>query len=452
MMINYSRLFEKIWKPSQERFLSEENLDAESKRHELLIMGFSSVGGLFSILYAFYYVVIGHHNGAIAILFNSLLFITLPFFYLKRGKPDLSALIFVFSLLSMFTWLSLIEGGVTGHAVAWLATMPFCTQLLILKRKAALWISGLSVLLVAVISGLEIIHLQLPILYAKEDHGWVTMVGYTGLAIFMFSLGSIVEYYRRKVMRERDQAEKELNDAVTELTKLNLEKNEFLGIAAHDLNNPLSVIYGYTDILQNVENLSAEGIKGYVNEIAMSSQRMQKIIQDILDVNTIESGKYPLTFEIVSLGPLIASCLNTYRESLKKKNLQVQKYLSDTELETDSGALGQVLDNLISNAIKYTPPGGQISVRISENPEKIWIEVFNEGRGLSEEDKSKLFSRFAKLSTRPTAGEGSVGLGLSITQKIVEAMGGAIECESELNQGATFRVTLPRSQSFRLLP
>lgn len=438
-----SRTLRAIWQPSQEKFLPQKEEGAEALRHAHLIIGFSSVGGLFSIIFAFYYMGIGHYPGAQAILVSSLIFITLPLICLKRGKADLAALIFVLSLVAMFSWLSLIEGGVNGHAVAWLTTMPFCSQLLILKRTPMIIVNVLTLCLVAFLSGLEVLHIQLPIAYPGGQHGWVTLVGYTGLAFFMFALGYIVEYYRRKVMEERDQAESELKSAVEELTKLNLEKNEFLGIAAHDLNNPLSVIYGYAEMMSQFDGLAADQVKEYSIEIADSSKRMKKIIQDVLDVNTIESGKYPLRLEWMSLLPLVESALHQYREALREKNILLDSDLADVEAAMDPGALGQVLDNLISNAVKYTPPEGKIEIRLHRVGEQIEFEVYNEGRGFSEEDKQKLYSRFGKLSTRPTAGEGSVGLGLSITYKIIQAMKGTIECESELNQGARFRVMLP---------
>lgn len=442
-MDQLNRILRAIWHPSQERFLPQQYEDAEARRHAHLIVGFSSVGGVFSIAFALYYLAIGHNMGAQAILTNSLIFITLPLICLKKGKAELAALIFVFSLVAMFSWLSLIEGGVNGHAVAWLAALPFCSQLLILKRKPMILVNLLIVLLIAGFSGLEVLHIRLPIVYAFRHHGWVTLLGYTGLGVFMFALGFIVEYYRRKVMEERDQAEVELKNAVEELTRLNMEKNEFLGIAAHDLNNPLSVIYGYAEMMREFKEVPPDMLREYADEIAVSSKRMQKIIQDVLDVNSIESGKYPLNYEKVRLLPFFESCLHTYRESAARKKLKIRTDLMDPEMETDRGALGQVLDNLISNAVKYTPPEGEIRISLRTAGEQIEFEVFNEGRGFSEEDKTKLFSRFAKLSTRPTGGEGSVGLGLSITQKIVQAMQGTITCESSLNQGASFKVFLP---------
>ncbi|MDF3130622.1 HAMP domain-containing sensor histidine kinase [Kiritimatiellaeota bacterium B1221] len=437
------RIFRAVWHPSPEDLFPGEDEHPEKNRQANLIVGFTSVGGLFSIGYAIYYLFIGHHAGALAILCNSLLFLTLPWFCLRKGRVHLAALCFVASLVTMFTWLSIIEGGTHGHAVAWLATMPFCTQLLVPKHRQAFWISVAIVVLVAGLSAMDVIQVALPILYPENEHGWVTLVGYAGLATFMCALGFIVEYYRRKVMGERDVAERELKNAVEELTRLNLEKNEFLGIAAHDLSNPLTVINGYAELLRDLEVVSDKDLRDYSHEIAENSKRMQKIVQDILDVNTIESGRYPLNMEEVDLKPLFETCLSNYLEKARRKVLKITPELADVRAVTDAGALGQILDNLVSNALKYAIPGGAVRVSLFPAAQGVCFEVYNEGRGFSEEDKQNLFVRFAKLSTRPTAGEPSVGLGLSITHKIVEAMGGEITCESELNQGALFKVQLP---------
>ena len=432
-----------ILRASQQNFLPDHFQDPESLRLAKLIVGFASMGGAFSIVYAIYYLWVGHYDGAFVILVNSMVFLTLPLFCVKKGKIDLGGLVFVGTLTVMFSWLSVIEGGVKGHAVAWLATMPFCSQLLIMNRKMVLWSNLLILIMIAFFSGDEIWGLSFSITYPEQHHGWITLVGYTGLGLFMFTLGAIGEYYRRDVLKKRDQAERELKHAVEKLTRLNLEKNEFLGIAAHDLNNPLSVVYGYAQMMLEPQDLTAEDLKSFAQEISDNSARMRKIIQDVLDVNTIESGEYPLRVEDVEVELLFERCIQTYRKAIEEKGLRLQTELPETKRPSDSGAVSQILDNLVSNAVKYATPGGTIRCSLFPQENGFSFEVYNDGRGFSEEDKKNLFARFSKLSTRPTAGEGSVGLGLSITQKIVGALGGTIECESELNKGALFRVVLP---------
>ncbi len=233
------------------------------------------------------------------------------------------------------------------------------------------------------------------------------------------------------------------------LEQLNTEKNEFLGIAAHDLKNPLSTIKGYAELLEvDAPNMSEEEIVEFAGQIKSMSQYMFQIIIDLLDMNAIEEGKMrmnPVDFEVVTV---VMNALSKFNVPAEKKNIKIKFEPDSYTLSAfaDVGRTQQVLDNLVSNALKFSPFDKNIYVKAyAYNTEKICIEVQDEGPGISEEDKTKLFGKFAKLSARPTANENSTGLGLSIVKKIVENMGGDIWCESELGQGASFKFTLPSS-------
>jgi signal transduction histidine kinase len=134
-----------------------------------------------------------------------------------------------------------------------------------------------------------------------------------------------------------------------------------------------------------------------------------------------------------------------YEQQAKSKNIHIFVHNTATvsTVLADEQAVIQVLDNLISNAVKYSPHGKQVFVRVLRNAQNVRVEVQDEGEGISEADMTKLFGKFARLSARPTGGEHSTGLGLSIVKKMVEAMNGRVWCESELGKGATFIVKLP---------
>lgn len=234
------------------------------------------------------------------------------------------------------------------------------------------------------------------------------------------------------------------------LKQLNQDKNDFLGIAAHDLKNPLSGILGLAEIMQSsAEELSPQEILEYSTMIKESSEKMFQIIINLLDVNAIETGKMSITMEKVDVLPILNSLIKSYTNHLKNKQLAL--HFQPTELNyvamVDKNIVQQILDNLLSNAIKYSPLGKNIYVRIQylEN-KRLQIEIQDEGQGLSNADQEKLFGKFTRLSTKPTAGEHSTGLGLFIVKKLVTAMNGSVWCKSELNQGATFIVTFPSAQ------
>jgi ligand-binding sensor domain-containing protein/signal transduction histidine kinase len=262
----------------------------------------------------------------------------------------------------------------------------------------------------------------------------------------------------------------ELADANVQLEALNKRKNELIGVVAHDLKNPLAAIMMASSMVERyLDRMRREDLLKHVSNIKTTSERMNKIILDLLDVEAIESGKFNLTLEMVNITQAAQATLNDYAPHADRKAITLHfEPAEQLYAFADNGAVRQILDNLVSNAIKYSPPGKHVWVIISreesstlslhavrqgaliqnaESNRRVQIIVKDEGPGLSKEDQQKLFGRFAKLTPRPTAGEHSTGLGLSIVKQLVEAMNGRVWCESELGQGTAFIVELPEGQS-----
>jgi PAS domain S-box-containing protein len=233
-----------------------------------------------------------------------------------------------------------------------------------------------------------------------------------------------------------------------ELVQLNNEKNEFLGIAAHDLKNPLAGILSSAEILSRyfAEDVA---IQRFTKMIVSASDQMLDIIKNLLDVNRIESGLVQLTIQPVNL-EILDSVVEEYRARSAQKGIIIH-YESPQRGTTwvlgDTQSVRQILDNLISNAVKYSPQWKPVWVRVLHRKDDdgvrvVRVEVQDEGPGLTEEDKKKLFGKFARLSAQPTGGENSTGLGLSIVKKLVELQHGRVWCESTLGLGTTFIVEL----------
>jgi signal transduction histidine kinase len=250
------------------------------------------------------------------------------------------------------------------------------------------------------------------------------------------------------------------------LDNLNKLKNTFLGIATHDLRNPLTQIMLSGGMIQQyvqaqpASALNTSSIVHHSERILHSAEFMNQIIQDLLDVNKLESGTMIAQIREVSLG-LMISAIAQHETSAAKKQIRLECAQTLEELQTmivyaDERALMQVLDNLLSNAVKYSPLGKTVWIRVfitredsatalheSKVCEWACIEVHDEGQGLSEDDKTRVFERFAKLSAKPTAGESSTGLGLAISKELVKQMNGEIGVRSTFGQGATFFIRLP---------
>ncbi|MCS6807816.1 MAG: two-component regulator propeller domain-containing protein [Bacteroidota bacterium] len=250
--------------------------------------------------------------------------------------------------------------------------------------------------------------------------------------------------------REIELANTELQERNAQLHALNQEKNEFLGIAAHDLKNPLAAIRMTVSMLQRYyDQLSKRDVLDKLDSIVELVNRMMNIITNLLDINAIESGMLNIQPVQLNLVDIVRKITNDYIERAAAKNIVLTFVAQKEHIElcSDATLLAEVCDNLISNAIKYSPFGTRVIVRVDSLSDKSRIAVQDEGPGLSDEDKAKLFGKFARLSARPTGGEHSTGLGLNIVKRIVEALNGHVWCESELGRGATFYVELPVNTS-----
>ncbi|MBL7993417.1 MAG: PAS domain S-box protein [Candidatus Kapabacteria bacterium] len=242
-----------------------------------------------------------------------------------------------------------------------------------------------------------------------------------------------------------------------ELLLLNKEKDEFLGIAAHDLKNPLAGILSSAELLERY--FPNEKTHRFTSMIINASNQMLDIITNLLDVNRIETGMLSLHFEPVNL-EILDTIVEEYQSRATEKGIIVHYEAPERDtawVHGDKQCLRQIFDNLISNAIKYSPHWKNVWIRVlsntSGNVRTIRVEIQDEGQGLSEQDKKKLFGKFARLSAQPTGGENSTGLGLSIVKKLVEMHNGRVWCESEADKGvpgATFIVEMPSVETTTL--
>ncbi len=244
-------------------------------------------------------------------------------------------------------------------------------------------------------------------------------------------------------VRERTR---QLEEANKNLVRLNEEKNNFLGITTHDLKAPLAGISGLLELMKlEPSTLSAKHME-YIQLMEETCDNMQRLISDLLDLSRIEQGTTNLNYRDVSLPRIFNQLEERFRQWAGRKDLRLSfsNQVVSESIRTDPDMLLRILDNLISNAIKFSPRGKSIMVSVHEEDQYFRFDVQDEGPGIRSDEKNKLFRKFQKLSVRPSDGESSSGLGLSIVKDLLDILRGTIEVNSEVGAGALFSVRLPR--------
>ena len=429
-----------------DRFLSALP-DAELRRRALLFIAFSLQGVIFGLLFAGFYLAIGHVWGALIVLICTAAMAGAPWIVRSAGL-ETAGNIYAFVLVAGFTGLTGIEGGIYGHAVAWLAVVPLCACILVGQQMGRLW-CVICLAVMGVFCALELAGVRVPRLYPHRWENTITVAGYLSLTLFMSTVGIFFERGRRVSLQKLNGALDALSEANGRLSELDRERRAFLSMAAHDLRSPLNSIMGFSRLLQDFGPPGDEMQQDSLARIHSSGAQMRDLLDRLLSVQAIEEGKLVLKVEEVDLIALASTILENHRPTAAAKSIVLVFRPCDgpVVVEADTNAAIQILDNLLSNAIKFSPLGKLVTLRVlapGGEPRHASIEVQDAGPGLSTEDQLKLYGKFVRLSARPTAGEPSNGLGLSIVKRLAEAMNGELTCRSKLGEGAAFCLKLRR--------
>lgn len=259
-------------------------------------------------------------------------------------------------------------------------------------------------------------------------------------------LEALVEERTKIIQEEQATAEKAMLEAEKQREiahRANILKTELLNIVAHDLKSPLITVKMMSKIiLEQVDKDSS--LANYAADIFSTAQRMHNLVNEILESATIENGSLLLNKKPVDISQLAELVVMDNRISAQQKEQQIIFTPSEEILvSADDERLRGAMDNLVSNAIKYSDLRKGIWVTVNRLNDTVRFEVRDEGQGLTEEDSRRVFGKFQKLSAQPTAGEPSTGLGLSIVKQLVEMHGGKVWVKSEYGKGSTFVIELP---------
>lgn len=265
-------------------------------------------------------------------------------------------------------------------------------------------------------------------------------VAVIGIILILIALISLYRLMRLKINTNQSLSEKnkQIEQQNLELNSLNIEKNELIGIVAHDLKNPLASAMSVAELFSS--EIISDDQQQYLSLIRRSLNRMNDLVAKILEIKVLESTTLKTNNTLTDLKIAAEQVVEALKIQSDNKNIKVQVDLEQVKVILDKSLVVQILDNLLSNAIKFSNLDSSISILLKTKENKIRFEIKDQGPGISEEDKPKLFKKYQKLEARPTAGESSTGLGLSIVKKYVDAMKGNVWCESEYGNGAVFIV------------
>lgn len=270
------------------------------------------------------------------------------------------------------------------------------------------------------------------------------------IALFGYILAEITLYYGiqftvRTLEQHITTATSEIQQQNEQLRSLNEEKNTFLSIASHDLKNPIANIISCADLIRDTSSGLPEKTTRLAKVIHLSARQMLDLVTNLLDFHRIETQPGLPSLETFDLSCTLQRVIENQRSqaSAKDQTLHAIGFEEPLLISSVEQYWKQITENLVSNAIKFTPAGGTISVTLHKTSGHTTLTVKDSGPGLTQQDHHHLFKKFAKLSARPTAGENSSGLGLAIVKLLCKILGASIHCESQPGQGASFIVTHP---------
>lgn len=246
----------------------------------------------------------------------------------------------------------------------------------------------------------------------------------------------------REIKRQIQEQEKR-NKQVGELV---YEKQQLIGLVSHDLKGPFNRIFALIQLMEiSSENLTSDQ-REYLGKIHQIVADGLGMIRNLLDNRRLEDQGIDLLPESINLVAVLGSLIRNYRNLSVKKKIQIHfEAPAQAIVVADKLYIYRIFENLISNALKFSPEDRSIYVTVTEEGEKIVVKLKDEGPGISKEDQKKLYQKFQRLSARPTGGESSTGLGLSIVKALIEKMGSELICESDEGLGATFIVKMDKS-------
>jgi signal transduction histidine kinase len=267
------------------------------------------------------------------------------------------------------------------------------------------------------------------------------------ISLLLIAIAAAISFIvKRKANRQLQATNEQIIRQNERLSELNYEKNSLISIVSHDLSTPFASIGMWQQLLLNERDNLTDSQQKALERIGQATNYGEKLIRHILDVEKAQTNQHKVKLENMDLRIFAESCLDNFMPVAARKNIELHLEFPNRSIYflSDPQLLGRMLDNLLSNAIKYSETGKNVWMSVSDDRDAISIKVRDEGVGIQPDELPHLFSKYSKISSKPTNGEATTGLGLAIVKRICEELNGQISCESAVGKGSVFTVVLKK--------
>jgi signal transduction histidine kinase len=395
---------------------------------------------LFSLAYVTLSSYFEFKEGVYLMAFNVISCLILPIFARTRMPISWLGNVFLFVGGTTILIIAYLTGGVWSSVYLWIIVIPVVALLIVNKLSSIVW-GVISLGSMIGFGFLDIRNNQLPNYDTGAIIVYVAVI--SGLLLIILLISLVFEFTMTNALKEVESKNETIAYQAAKLEDLVEEKDYIIRILSHDLRSPLANITGLVELMR-IEQ-SPEERNANLEMITRAANNANNLVKRVLEMDASDQKDVKTELSSLYIVEIIEAVMHDSQKIASEKNIQLHMHDNSTNktVLADRTCLTQVFQNLISNAIKFSVTNSQVQAVLTNNNGSVQVRIIDEGPGIKPEEESKLFKKFSKLSARPTAGESSAGLGLSLVKRYAELTGGKVWYERKSGVGSTFVVEIP---------